>query len=365
MYKVMIVDDRDIVRAELKRLKIWGESLGFTICDEAQNGQEALNKLEKNAFDLVITDIKMPKVDGIELLRAIVDRKLCSCVVLLSDYSDFTYARQGIILGAFDYIPKPVNAQEISDVLTRAKKLLDQERQEQEKIKRLEDAQKDMGLRLPRDEMSTLVSLIRMGDEAALQGIKQRMEGALEKSDQNDYIKSAALFKNVLSDMIVELIKTYPNIQLFIASLVYDSFNELKDQKVTAHLQLFMDKVRSLSHLIKALKLELQDKGIVKQVCNFIFSNIEHNISLSMAADHLYMNKTYISESFKQKMGMSFTEYVTLVKMERAKVYILEDELKTYEIAEKLGFKDTEYFSKVFKKVTGMTPKEYHQGNIG
>jgi two-component system response regulator YesN len=120
-----------------------------------------------------------------------------------------------------------------------------------------------------------------------------------------------------------------------------------------------MDKIKSLSHLITILRLDLQDKGLVKQVCNYIIKNIDSNVSLSMAADHLYMNKTYISESFKQKVGISFTEYVTLVKMERAKVLILKDDFKSYEIAEKLGYKDAEYFSKVFKKIIGVTPTEF------
>lgn len=363
MYKVMIVDDRDIVRTELKRLKIWGEASGFVISDEAQNGQEALDKLELSPADLVITDIKMPKVDGIELLRAIVERNLCSCVVLLSDFSDFQYARQGIILGAFDYIPKPVNAAELSDLLTRARKLLDQERQEKERIKRLEDAQKDMVLRLPADELSTLISLIRMGDEASLQEIEQRMIRALENAKSNEHIRMAGILKHAIDAITADLVNSYPNIELFITSIDDRMFDELKD--CTDQMRLFMDKAKDLSRLVKMLRFEAQDKGIVKQVCAFIFSNLENNISLSMAADRLYMNKTYISESFKQKMGISFTEYVTLVKMERAKAYILKDELKTYEVAEKLGFKDAEYFSRLFKKVTGLSPTEFHQKHTG
>jgi two-component system response regulator YesN len=360
----MIVDDRDIVRIELKRLKIWGEASGFNISQEAQNGREALDKLENFQIDLVITDIKMPKVDGIELLRAIVDRNLCSCVVLLSDYSEFSYARQGIILGAFDYIPKPVDANELSGLLSRAKIYIDHIRLEKERIRKLEEAQKDTEQRLSIDEVTTLTSLIRMGDEKSILVIERMMDQILKNSNKVELIRISGLLKNSIHDIITELIKAFPYIELFIDPSIYSGFDDIKNLDLSSINNIFMDKIKGLSHMITILRLDLQDKGIVRQVYNFILKNIDNNISLAMVADQLYMNKTYISESFKQKVGISFTEFVTIVKMERAKVLILIDDLKTYEIAEKLGYKDAEYFSKVFKKVVGLTPTEFRLNRV-
>ncbi|MBH1942262.1 response regulator [Mobilitalea sibirica] len=366
MYKVMIVDDRDIIRTEIKRLKIWGAASGFSISQEAQNGQEALGKLEHNPVDMVITDIKMPKIDGLELLRAIVERNLCSCVVLVSDFSEFEFARQGIILGAFDYIPKPIDANELSCLLTRAKSFLDNKSLEKERIKKLEESQKDTELRLSGDEITVLTSLIRRGDEKSLLGIEQMMERIFENSNKNELIRNAGLLKNSIYDVIKELKKAFPFLDLYINPAIYNGFDDVKNRSLTTLKNTYMEKIENLSTLINLLRLDLQEKGIVKQVCNYILINIDKNITLSIVADRLYMNKTYISESFKQKIGISFTEYVTLVKMERAKVLILKDNLKTYEIAEKLGYKDAEYFSKVFKKVIGLTPTTFrlnHEGN--
>lgn len=363
MYKVMIVDDRDIVRTEVKRLKIWGELSGFYISDEAENGQEALNKLEDHRVDLVITDIKMPKVDGIELLGAIVDRNICSCVVLLSDYSDFEFARQGIILGAFDYIPKPVDANKLSELLVRAKFFLDNEKQEKDRIKRLEETRREMELRLSMDEVNALTNLIRIGDEQALLGIGRMVDRIISNSDENERIRISGLLKNSIYDITAELMRAFPQFEIFIVPSIYDGFDDIKNQNLTSLYKIFMDKVKYMSHLITTLRLDHQDKGIVKQVCHSVLKNIENNTTLSMVADQMYMNKTYISEIFKQKMAISFTEYVTLVRMERAKVLLLAEDLKTYEIAEKLGYKDVEYFSKVFKKVVGSTPTEYRNSN--
>ncbi len=88
MYRVMLVDDEEIVRIELKRLLDW-EALGFEITIEARNGFDAISKLGQDTVDLVITDIKMPKIDGIELLRHLKENRLCSCIVFLSRLQRF------------------------------------------------------------------------------------------------------------------------------------------------------------------------------------------------------------------------------------------------------------------------------------
>ena len=86
LFKLMIVDDEEIIRIEIKRL-IEKSLLGFTLIDEAANGFEAITKLVNQPVDLVITDIKMPKIDGIELLKEVKERNLASCVILISGYS--------------------------------------------------------------------------------------------------------------------------------------------------------------------------------------------------------------------------------------------------------------------------------------
>jgi len=127
----------------------------------------------------------------------------------------------------------------------------------------------------------------------------------------------------------------------------------------------FVSAVGRISGLIARLKQGTEDNGITGQVCRYVLENIDGNISLSAVSDSLFMNKSYISEVFKQKTGLSFIEYLTIVKMERAKKLVGDGRLKAYEVAELLGFKDVEYFSRLFKKYTGITPSEYRQGIAG
>ena len=94
-----------------------------------------------------------------------------------------------------------------------------------------------------------------------------------------------------------------------------------------------------------------------------VLNHIEEDISVKGIAEKLYISKAYLSEIFKQSTGISLLEYITMVKVERAKFLLTTTAQKNYEVAERLGFKDHEYFSKIFKKVTGITPIDYRREN--
>jgi YesN/AraC family two-component response regulator len=131
MYKILIVEDDRTLRFIYSKMKVWTEC-GFIIAKEAGNGKEALDILEKEQFDLIITDIKMPFVDGITLLREIKNRKIDTRVIFSSSYDEFEYARQGIILGVFDYILKPVKENHLYEVLERVKQNIRENSQKKE-----------------------------------------------------------------------------------------------------------------------------------------------------------------------------------------------------------------------------------------
>lgn len=124
MYRVLVVEDDISSRIIYSKLKTWNEC-GFYIAKEANNGAEALEILNKEKFDLVFTDIKMPVMNGIELLKALKkDYKNIICV-LVSSFDDFEYARQGLVLGAFDYLLKPIDTSKLKDTLLRVKEHLE------------------------------------------------------------------------------------------------------------------------------------------------------------------------------------------------------------------------------------------------
>lgn len=361
VYRVMIVDDMDIVRMEIKRLKLWGDKSGFIISEEARNGQEALSKIEKNPVDLVITDIKMPKIDGIELLRNIVEKNLCSCVVLLSDFSEFSYARQGIILGAFDYMAKPINEDELNSLLERASKFLENTRKEADRVKKLEETNDEKIQEfLHTTDILKLIELILCRDIKALD-TAARIIDRIGANLNYDTMKLETVLKNGISEVVNGLLDNNPWLYKFIDKRELTNIDFLQCNEFDYIKTEMINLIQKILTILNKFQFSNQDRGIVKQVCDYVLENIDSELTLKIISDNLYMNRTYISETFKQKTEMAFIEYLTLVKMERAKMLIRSDNLRAYEIAEKLGFKDIEYFSKLFKKYTGMTPTEFRQ----
>lgn len=359
LLRVMIVDDLEFARLEMRRLKLWGENSGFIISEEAGNGEEALQKLKKCRIDMIITDIKMPKIDGIELLRCVVEENLCPCVVLLSDFSEFSYARQGIILGAFDYMAKPVNEGELHELLKRAKEFISNKISEAERIKRLEEAFEDkINENLRSSDIERLIELIQNRNADVIDTVIHIIE-RMGANLNYDMLKVEAVLVKGISQVLEGLFANNSWLAGFVdtsglLNITTSGFSKFEDIKTYIVLEL-----KKVMYIMSTLQYGVQDKGIEWQVCNYILENIDSELSLKIIADKLYMNKTYISQVFKEKTGVSFIEYLTMVKMERAKLIIIEGNLKTYEIAEKLRFKDTEYFSKIFKKYTGMTPTDY------
>lgn len=123
MFKAAIIDDEAIIRRALERLIHW-EELGFTLIGSFSSGEEAIQELETQHTDIIITDIYMPGLSGLEFLQRFRDKYNESLVILLTGYAEFDYARQAVVLGAFDYLLKPINAEDIEKVLIRARNTL-------------------------------------------------------------------------------------------------------------------------------------------------------------------------------------------------------------------------------------------------
>ena len=360
MLTVMIVDDMDYARLDIKRLKLWGEESGFCISEEARNGSEALSKLEMNPVDLVVTDIKMPKVDGIELLRKIMEKNLCSCVVLLSDYSDFNYVRQGLVLGAFDYLKKPVNETEFEKLLGRAKDFILEKRKELERVKRLEE---NVEIYFPKADVNQIIELIENGDIRAINAAEHIVH-VVDVNLNNDLINVESVLKRVILEIVKEVLEKYRWLDKFLIITKLENMDFLDCDTLVSLEKEFDQIIEKIISTINKLYFNNSRNEIVNSISSYVLENVDVQISLSIVANKLFMNKTYISELFKQKTGIGFVEYLRSVKMERAKKLMNEGNLKIYEIGAILGYKDIEYFSRQFKKYTGINPAEYRQNNI-
>lgn len=135
-YKILLVDDEEEIRQGMIK-KIKWEELGFVVVGEAENGIEALDLIDKTTPDIVITDIRMPFMDGIKLAENIKYRYPTTKVVIISGFDEFEYAQTAIELGVVRYILKPINSIEMSEILGELKNSLDEEKHSKNDIQRL------------------------------------------------------------------------------------------------------------------------------------------------------------------------------------------------------------------------------------
>lgn len=141
MYRVFLADDEPWSLEVLKNVIDWTEQ-GFVISGEADDGELALKRILNLKPDLVVSDIRMPGLDGLELLEEIRNRKLDTQVLLISGYTDFEYARQALLYGCMGYLVKPVDEKELLKYLQKVKELL---KEKKEAEKKDEEVGKDGG----------------------------------------------------------------------------------------------------------------------------------------------------------------------------------------------------------------------------
>lgn len=361
MFKVLIVDKTNTAREEIKGLNIWGNVTGFVAAYEAKSAREALEKLQNNPVDLVLAEMELPEMSGIELLKEIMKKGLCRCVVLMNRCQDLICIRQALTAGAFDYISKPVNDGELVKVLLRAGNYILSIHEHEEKVRMLEERlDEKLETFFPTVDVKKIVNLIKSGASGTIEAAG-RLFDTMAVILNYDSIKLETILKRALSEIVSQVSLSCIWLDKFI------SIDELKApdfypcKNVESLKAVFMETIKKVILIMKVLQQEKRDISIVNQIYDYVLTNVDSEISLKTVSDMLYMNRTYVSEVFKQKTGMSFIEYVSIVKVERAKKLLKDGNMKIYEIGSLLGFNDIEYFSRLFKKYTGFSLKQFRK----
>lgn len=139
MYRILLVDDEALIREAVSDNVKW-EQYGYELAGSCENGKEALEFIEKNPIDVVLTDICMPYMDGMQLSEKLCEHYPSIKIIILSGYDDFDYAKKAIRYGVKEYLLKPITAEEMGGVLLELKSELDEERRTERKVLELESA---------------------------------------------------------------------------------------------------------------------------------------------------------------------------------------------------------------------------------
>ena len=362
MYSILVVDDMEIFLIELKRLKVWGDKSGFKIIDTASNGKEALELLKKNSYDLILTDIRMPVVDGLQLLREVKKNKLCECVVILSEYSEFNYARQGIILGAFDYIVKPATEETMLELLKRTKSFLDKAYNKEYDLANISIDMDSEWIYPTSDERQIIKYLINK-DDSAIKLLKATIEN-LYSVLSNNIIKADIIIKKMYHNIISAAYDKFNWLSNYIDINFFETMDYIHEGDANAFMEFYCRKIEWLLGFLQKFYIETSDE-LIEEICKYMLNNPNYDLKLKVIAEKFYINNTYLSNTFANKTGVRFNEYITMIKMARAQYLFVSTKLKTYEIGYEMGYHDINYFSKLFKKYYGKSPSEYRNIEVG
>lgn len=230
MYSVILVDDEQMIRESIIELVDWNKA-GFEMIGQASNGDEALEFIEKNTPDILITDIKMPIMDGIQLAKEVREKHPSVKIIFLSGYDEFEYAISGIKLNIIEYLLKPISRVELEETLKKVKKNLDKEQREARDLKLAEaNYQKDIDV----VRMSYLLSLIMENYESTsmaetnhlLQLYQLNLSGSwkvlinvnIDRSsiiEDESAINQFELMKYSLSNVVRRIMNKYVNGEVF------------------------------------------------------------------------------------------------------------------------------------------------------
>ena len=357
--KVLIADDERISREGLKAV-IEELNLGLEVVCCAKDGLSALNYIQNNSIDILITDIRMPNMDGLELIKNISLKKYDISVIILSGYDDFSYAQKAIQYGVTNYLLKPVRIEELEKSL----KMINDKRSEgilrilvDEKVKqRFEKEHKE-------DFDNIVKDLIFYEHKFDILKTLSLSNDLFMLIKLNNY--PVAMYKRVIIKAINKIIRSVQDELEYELAFLNDT-ERLMDISVSKSYEEIKEKFDTFLSMLGEylIRVNKENSGSIvyrlQQIVKKDYSN--KNLTLNSIAQELKLTPNYLGRLFKEETGESFSDYLEELRMNNAiKLLKTSSSKKVYEVADECGYNDGQYFAKVFKKYTGYTPNNYRK----
>ncbi|MFS0728206.1 response regulator transcription factor [Paenibacillus sp. 1P07SE] len=388
MWNLLVVEDEAIVRMGLKYMVDW-ESLGICWKAEASNGLEALDVIRQEDIHILMTDIRMPGMDGLELARTIKSFNEAIQVIFISSFEDFPYVKEAVKIGGVDYLHKPtMEKNEVEQALQKAILQLTKRKEHQHKP--------DMEAQLK----ESLLQLLTDTNAEALDGVLASPQLAwlqagyqlavlhygeeLDLSDQASRARYHSIYTFVenyiaedwggvlLNRGNEQLIWIMPSTSLSGKAANPGAYLEELNQQLKTMMNLPLhyaySSTRDDGSLLRDAFEEclasgeigsLQTGGVVRLAMRYVEEHLLEDVSLSKVAEAVHVSTGHLSRVFLKETGEHFSEYATRKKITHAKKLLRETNHKVYDIASELGYANPHYFSKLFKDEVGMTPLEF------
>lgn len=378
MTKILIADDEVEARTVIRDIVPWEEN-GLVVCSEASNGEETISLIKRDKPEIILLDVRMPVIDGLGVSEYIYKNHLNIEVIILSGHDEFSYAQKAIKLGVSDYLLKPCRPEDLLASVLKSKQK--QELRMQEQLDSLLDSETHL--------QNEYKLFFGHPYEKIFNDIKKPADFSyINTSDNEKYIldtvstgKSTdvaslvsdfyALFcknhctkANVINSSLSLLLGLYNIYGKFSLTPPDNLENYLIHQKLKAvkTIQELKEKVTDLiSDAAVTFKAKSNSNYIINTVTRYIKEHYDEDISLHTLASYVYITPAYLSMIFKQVTGTNYIDYLNKIRIEHACTLLKNLELKTYEIANMVGYSNEKYFYCVFKRITGYNPSTFRK----
>lgn len=345
MYRIMMIDDEYAIHLSLRKL-VERSGLPIAVAGEAEDGFEALQMLENSRPDIIVTDICMPEMDGLEFIRRVRESHPQMHFIILSGHDNFEFARQALRYGVSDFLLKPIDPAQFHTTLESACRELDNR-------KARFSRQTEWTLAQQRYKARLAELLYSADEQGALEQIREIM--TLFETRGPEEVSLSRYAHMLLQDLLSALEERGLLLAMDIGE---DQWPQ--DDPLACNSQI-QDKVKEMLALIKGSR-NLGSRHNIQKAKRYIEENYAmEDLSLQEVADSVGMSVTYLSRTFKSETNMNFVKYLVQVRMEKARELLAESELSAQETAYRVGFSDYVHFSKTFKKFHGLTPSAYRK----
>ncbi|WP_372663444.1 response regulator [Cohnella sp.] len=416
MYKVLLADD-EILDLEGMRIFVPWKELGLEVVGAVNNGFAAYEVINKEQIDILVTDVRMPNMSGLELASKAIEKQRDLRIIFVSGHQDFNYLKQAMKLNAHGYVLKPMDDKELIESLTKVRQDLDLRKKRRE----TEETYKQMVPIVKNEYLLQL--LLEVPNERSASGLLDkefRMDSlswpirvaVLEIDDYSWNLNPYAdgerrvlldQFYGLLSSLLgecgvehvckiskqrtalllgesagLEAIRRLPErireqfpftvtIGLGLSCAGLTELNISYGKAVQAlDYKMFHGKGKLITYDEDETEMLHQKKHtkngkLVKDIMESVRDRLHENISLRDVASRFSFSPNYLGHLFRGETGQNFSDYIIALRMEKAQEMLRNSNLKIYEVANQVGYRYLPYFSRHFKEITGMAPLEYRR----
>ena len=364
VYRVLVAEPHEYTLKTLLKLPVWNRKPpenvdvdgsdgheGFECIRTAKDGREAIESACRENFDLIITELNLPLLDGLQVLKRVHTANQPPLVVIISDTVTYSYAREGFICGAFDYLPKPVTEEDLDQLFERAAQELSRLKKEQKKNVPLDT------IHFSSEQLGRFLNSFQK-KEPSLPESFGRMLRSLYRPEKNAGHNPDLLANKLYLTLVEKIYEKNDWLNLYLPKSFHQKIDYLEPDRPDAYIAFYERKFQSLFDLYCELMPSLQDETLSK-VLLYLLAHPEEDLKLTTVAEIYYLNHTYLSNLFSRKSPLRYSRLVSMVKMHRAEYLINYTKEPMEQIAVSLGYKDLPHFQKLYLETIGRSVSDY------